>query len=76
MTLRALSRLSIYIITPCTILNAFQIDVTQEVRSDVMFDFGMAVFLQVGMITAGELLKRFAHFSKMQQWHITHHFEY
>jgi hypothetical protein len=56
-----LSRLSIYIITPCTILNAFQIDVTQEVRSGVMFAFGMAVFLQVGMIAAGELLKRFAH---------------
>jgi hypothetical protein len=56
-----LSRLSIYIITPCTILNAFQIDVTQEVRNGVLFAFGMAIFLQVGMIVAGELLKRFAH---------------
>jgi hypothetical protein len=58
---RTLSRLSIYIITPCTILNAFQIDVTQEVKSGVMFAFGMALFLQGGMIIVGELLKRFAH---------------
>jgi hypothetical protein len=56
-----LSRLSIYIITPCTILNAFQIDVTQEVRSGMLFAFGMALFLQIGMIGAGELLRRFAH---------------
>jgi hypothetical protein len=56
-----LSRLSIYIITPCTILNAFQIEVTPEVKSGMMFAFGMALFLQVGMIIAGEIIKRFAH---------------
>jgi hypothetical protein len=61
-----LSKLSIYIIMPCTILNAFQIDVTSEVRSGMLFAFGVAILFQLAMIGAGELLKRIAHFDVVE----------
>jgi predicted permease len=62
-----LSKLSLYIIMPCTILNAFQIDVTDEVRNGMLFAFGVAILLQIGMILAGILLKRIAHLDVVEE---------
>lgn len=55
---RVLSSLSLYLIMPCVILSAFQIDQTEEIRAGLLLAVGAAVVTHVLFITVTAALGR------------------
>lgn len=55
---RPLSVLSLYLITPCLNLSAFQVQYSESVRNGLLLAFGAAVLVELLMILAAELLGR------------------
>lgn len=55
---RPLSVLSLYLITPCLNLSAFQVQYSESVRNGLLLAFGAAVLVEPLMILAAELLGR------------------
>lgn len=53
---RPLSVLSLYLITPCLNLSAFQVQYSESVRNGLLLAFGAAVLVELLMILAAELL--------------------
>lgn len=55
---RVLSVVLLYIVTPCTILNAFQIQDTPQIRAGLLFALGVAVGLHLLFLALTALLRR------------------
>lgn len=55
---RILSLIMLYMITPCTVISAFQIDSSPEVRSGLILAFTAAVISHVGAIVINNLFVR------------------
>lgn len=53
---RVLSIISLYLVMPCVIISAFQVEFTSEVLSGLALSFGAAVLLHIGLIVLVELL--------------------
>lgn len=53
---RVLSMISLYLVMPCVIISAFQVEFTSEVLSGLALSFGAAVLLHIGLIVLVELL--------------------
>jgi len=62
-----LSKISIYILMPCTIINAFQIDMDDSIRTGLMFAFGAAFILNVFMIIIGLTTAKIFHFDSIEK---------
>lgn len=55
---RVLSVVLLYIVTPCTILNAFQIQDTPQIRAGLLFALGVVVGLHLLFLALTALLRR------------------
>jgi predicted permease len=55
---RVLSSLSLYLIMPCVILNAFQIDQTEEIRAGLLLAVGAAVAVHLLFLAITALLRK------------------
>lgn len=65
---RILSLVMLYMITPCTVISAFQIDSTPEVRSGLILAFAAAVISHVGAIVINNLfVKKLLHLTPVEQ---------
>lgn len=61
-----LSKLSIYVLMPVTILNAFQIEVTAEIRTGMLYAFGAAFLFQGALVLVGMLAKKIWHLDTVE----------
>lgn len=64
---RTLSVLTVYVILPCTILNAFQIEYTKEVASDFLLAAGSAVLIHILLFVIVFILDRFFHLTNIEK---------
>lgn len=55
---RSLSIVLVYIVIPCVIINAFQIDYSDDVRDGLILAFGAAAVVHVIFLAATHILKR------------------
>lgn len=62
-----LSRLSLYLIMPCVILNSFQVSFTPEVRDGLMLAFLGSVLLNIMFLLLNEIFKRVFHLDVVEQ---------
>lgn len=53
-----LSRLCLYLLMPCVILNAFQVDYTESLRDGILFAFAVAVACYILLLVLDEVCKR------------------
>lgn len=56
-----LSRLSLYLIMPCMILNAFQVELTEEIKLGLSMAVVVSVGIHILLIVIGKLCQRFFH---------------
>lgn len=64
---RVLSLISLYLVMPCVIISAFQVEFTKEVLSGLMLSFGAAVLLHIGLIVLVEVLGRPLHLDPVEK---------
>lgn len=64
---KVLSLLSIYLISPCTIFAAFQMDCTEEVKRGLVLAFLAALVVHVGWICINMVLRRLLHLQAVEQ---------
>ena len=55
---RILSLIMLYLICPCTIISAFQIDSTPELRSGLLLAFAAAVIIHIGLLLFNLLIRK------------------
>ena len=55
---RTLSLIMLYLICPCTIISAFQIDSTPELRSGLLLAFAAAVIIHVGLLIFNMIIRK------------------
>ena len=48
----------LYLICPCTIISAFQIDSTPELRSGLLLAFAAAVIIHIGLLLFNLLIRK------------------
>ena len=64
---KALSVLIVYIVCPCTILNAFQIEYTSEAAGNFLLAVASAVIIHILLFVITAVLDRFFHFSCIEK---------
>lgn len=64
---RTLSLIMMYLICPCTIISAFQIDSTPEIRSGLLLAFVAAVIIHVGLLLFNLIIRKPLHLSPVEQ---------
>lgn len=64
---KSISIVSLYLIMPCVILSAFQVDCTPEVRDGLMLAAAAAVAVHIGLIFLAAILKRPLHLDEVEQ---------
>ena len=64
---KGLSTLSMYLILPCTIINAFQVDYTPEVQNGLLLAFAASAIIHVLLILLNVILKRLLHLDALEQ---------
>jgi hypothetical protein len=62
-----LSRLSLYLIMPCVIIGAFQIEFNEQVRSGMMFAFAAALLFQIVPIVIGRGSRKLCHWNEVEE---------
>ena len=55
---RVLSVVMVYLVTPCVIINAFQINDTPEIRKGLLYSMGIAVAIHVVLLVLSAMLSR------------------
>lgn len=55
---KVLSKLTLYLIIPCVILNAFQVEFSEGVRGGLLLALGASLIIQLGTIFIAHLLKK------------------
>lgn len=55
---RILSLVMLYLVCPCTIISAFQIDSTPEIRSGLLLAFAAAVVIHVGLLLFNLIIRK------------------
>lgn len=56
---KALSRLSLYLIMPCIILTAFQVEYTPEIQSGLLLSLVAAVVVHIILIVKASILRKY-----------------
>lgn len=64
---KSISIVSLYLIMPCVILSAFQVECTPQVRDGLMLAVGAAVAVHIGLIVLVTLLKRPLRLDEVEQ---------
>ena len=64
---RVLSKFSLYAVTPCMILNAFMIDLNDDILQGLILAVGLAVFWHVFFILMTAVLERPLHLSSIEK---------
>ena len=64
---RTLSLMLLYLICPCTILSAFQIDGTAEVRAGLLLSLGAALLIHAIFLLFNALIKKPLHLTPSEQ---------
>lgn len=64
---RTLSLIMLYLICPCTIISAFQIDSTPELRSGLLLAFAAAVIIHVGLLIFNMIIRKPLRMSPVEQ---------
>ena len=64
---RTLSLIMLYLICPCTIISAFQIDSTPELRSGLLLAFAAAVIIHVGLLIFNMIIRTPLRMSPVEQ---------
>ena len=64
---RTLSLIMLYLICPCTIISAFQIDSTPELRSGLLLAFAAAVIIHIGLLLFNLLIRKPLRMSPVEQ---------
>lgn len=62
-----LTKLTVYLITPCAILNAFQVDLTPEVREGYVFGFAIAIVLLSVSVLIGKACEKLLHMDVVEK---------
>lgn len=63
---KSLSEIVLYVILPCTIINAFQIEYSQEVLRGLLFAFGAAIVFHVILILFPYILRKKINLSNVE----------
>lgn len=63
---QVLSKLCLYLIMPCMILSAFQVDYTEEVKNGLLLVFFAAVLIMVLLIAFGTLTGKWLHLDNVE----------
>lgn len=61
-----LSKLAIYLLMPCVVIHAFQVDFTEEIRSGFIFGTIMAVVILVVMVFIGKACRKLFHMDEIE----------
>ena len=64
---KGLSTLSMYMIMPCMIINAFQVEYTPEVQNGLLLAFAAAAGIHVVLLILNVILKRVLHLDALEQ---------
>jgi hypothetical protein len=64
---KVLSTISIYIVLPCVIVNAFQIDLTAETAMGLLLAFGAAIVIHVILLLLNVVLRNVLHLDVVEQ---------
>jgi hypothetical protein len=64
---KVLSTISIYIVLPCVIVNAFQIDYNTETAMGLMLAFGAACVIHALLLVLNAILRRILHLDVVEQ---------
>lgn len=62
-----LSRLCLYLLMPCVILNAFQVDFTENLRDGMIFAFGASIVCYILLLALDQLCKRSFHMDAVER---------
>ena len=65
-----LSKIALYLISPCIILYAFQVDFTEQVRNGILFSAGVALGIHLLLLVLGSFLKRALGFDVVERMSI------
>ena len=63
---RILSKICVYLIIPCVMINSFQVDLSAPVRSGMLLAFAAAVLVHIGFLLLAALLSRVFHFKPVE----------
>lgn len=63
---RSISVLTLYLIMPCMILSAFQVDYTDEVRNGLLLAFAASILIHIGLLILAPILKRVFHLDPVE----------
>ena len=55
---KAISTVALYLIVPCSIFSAFQVEYSDQIRDGLILAAGVALLLHIGMIVLTELLSK------------------
>ncbi|OPJ64215.1 AEC family transporter [Clostridium oryzae] len=55
---KTLSVVALYLITPCVIINAFQVKYTDSIRNGLILAFAAAVLIHIILLTLGKILEK------------------
>lgn len=64
---KSVSIISLYLVMPCVILSAFQVECTPEVRDGLLLAVAAAVIIHIGLIVLAEIGKRILHLDEVEQ---------
>jgi len=64
---KIISRLSLYLVTPCAIFGSFQNEMTPEIREGLLLTVGMAVTFQAIFIVIGKIYQKVWHASEVER---------
>lgn len=62
-----LSKICLYLLMPCVIINAFQVDFTPELRSGLYLAFSTSVVIHIFLVILGWGLKHILHFNAVEE---------
>lgn len=69
---RVLSVVMVYLVTPCVIINAFQIDDTPEIRKGLLYSMAIAAVIHVVLLVLSALLSRPLKLDAVEQVNVTY----
>lgn len=64
---KILSTIALYLLNPCVVINAFQIDYSDDVRRGLILSFAVAIVVHIIYIAVTWLLSRFFHLNSIEK---------
>ena len=64
---KVLSTIALYLLNPCVIINAFQIDYSDDIRRGLILSFAAAFIVHIVYILATSLLNRIFHLNNIEK---------